>query len=402
MPYYLPNEVLVDILVRVPVKSLLRFRCVSKQWNSLISSPAFINTHLNRALFQQTNGDDKSNQDLLLFRYYYSIDYVMEDDHGMHISVNDKREERFSLHMDDESFPHNPYLKLDFPYRCRGWYKDYFQIVASVNGIVCLVDPNRCILWNPSVNRVMELPFAFQYPDRSVMHRLGFGCDRITNDYKLVRLVYFGTRDHLVVPPVVEIFTLSTNSWRQIASPGPMYIAVQHSSSSQAFASGAFHWIARTPPEEGTFCNLILAFDMANEVFNELPLPSCLAAKTDLNMTIAVLNGSLSLVPRNNGRVEDESYSDSVWIMKEYGMAETWTKLFSIDIQGQAIRRVLSFTKNGEVILLNDSGELVAYESNTQQTRDLEYSVGSRFSKRVYSLDTYMESLVLLNVTDAL
>lgn len=128
MSDYLPNEVLVDILVRVPVKSLLRFRCVSKKWNSLISSPAFINTHLNRALFQQTNGDDKSNQDLLLFRYYYSIDYVMEDDHGMHISVNDKREEDFSLHMDDESFPHNPYLKLDFPYSCGGWYKDYFQI----------------------------------------------------------------------------------------------------------------------------------------------------------------------------------------------------------------------------------------------------------------------------------
>ncbi|XP_062007697.1 F-box/kelch-repeat protein At3g06240-like [Rosa rugosa] len=396
MSDYLPNEVLIDILVRLPVKSLLRFRCVSRIWNSLISSPAFINTHLNQALLQQTN------QEMLLFRYYYSIDYVMEDDHGIHMTVNDRREERFSLHIDDESFPHNPYLKLDFPYRCGGYYKHYFQIVASVNGIVCLADPNRCILWNPSVNRVMELPFAFQYPDRSVMHHLGFGCDRVTNDYKLVRLVYFGRKDHYVVPPVVEIFTLSTNSWRQLAAPGPMYVTVQHSSSSQSFASGAFHWVANAPPEEGAFCNLILAFDMANEVFHELPLPSCLAAKSNLNMTLAVLNGLLSLVPRNNGPVDDESYSDSVWIMKEYGMAESWTKLFSIDIQGGAIRRVLSFTKNGEVILLNNSNELVSYESNTQQTRDLEYSVGKRFSKKVYSLDTYMESLVLLNVADVL
>ncbi|KAL6141252.1 hypothetical protein ACLB2K_059542 [Fragaria x ananassa] len=130
MSDYFPNDVLIDILVRVPVKSLLRFRCVSRIWNSLISSPAFIITHLNQALLQQTN------RKLLLFRYYYSIDYVMEDDHGMHMTVNDKREERFSLHIDDESFPHNPYLKLDFPYRCGGYYKHYFQIVASLNGIV--------------------------------------------------------------------------------------------------------------------------------------------------------------------------------------------------------------------------------------------------------------------------
>ncbi|KAL6134114.1 hypothetical protein ACLB2K_066347 [Fragaria x ananassa] len=192
-----------------------------------------------------------------------------------------------------------------------------------------------------------------------------------------------------------------TNSWRRPAAPGPMYITVQHSSSSQAFVSGAFHWVAHGPPEEGTFCNLILAFDMAKEVFQKLPLPSCLAAKSNLNMTIAVLNGLLSLVPRYNGPVE-ESYSDLVWIMKEYGMAESWTKLFCIDIQGQAIRRVISFTKNGEVTLLNGSGEPVSYESDTQQTRDLEYIVGKRFSAKVYSLDTYMESLNLLNVADAL
>ncbi|KAL6137953.1 hypothetical protein ACLB2K_063242 [Fragaria x ananassa] len=191
-----------------------------------------------------------------------------------------------------------------------------------------------------------------------------------------------------------------TNSWRPPAAPGPMYITVQHSSSSQAFASGAFHWVAHGPPEEGTFCNLILAFDMAKEAFQKLPLTSCLAAKSNLNMTIAVLNGLLSLVPRNNGPIDDES--DSVWIMKEYGMAESWTKLFCIDIQGQAIRRVISFTKNGEVTLHNDLGEPVSYESDTQQSRDLQYVVGKRFSPKMYSLDTYMESLNLLSVADAL
>ncbi|KAL6194580.1 hypothetical protein ACLB2K_035662 [Fragaria x ananassa] len=35
------QDLLTDILLRLPIKSLLRFKCVSKQWLSLISSPQF-------------------------------------------------------------------------------------------------------------------------------------------------------------------------------------------------------------------------------------------------------------------------------------------------------------------------------------------------------------------------
>ncbi|CAM9002585.1 unnamed protein product [Rhodiola kirilowii] len=37
----LPHDVIVDILSRLPCKSLVKFRCVSKQWNSLIRSHKF-------------------------------------------------------------------------------------------------------------------------------------------------------------------------------------------------------------------------------------------------------------------------------------------------------------------------------------------------------------------------
>ncbi|PUZ72518.1 hypothetical protein GQ55_2G400000 [Panicum hallii var. hallii] len=37
---YLPDDLVVDILARLPAKSLCRFKCVSRRWRSLISDPA--------------------------------------------------------------------------------------------------------------------------------------------------------------------------------------------------------------------------------------------------------------------------------------------------------------------------------------------------------------------------
>ena len=48
----LPRELIVDILSRLPVKTLCRFKCVLKPWRSLISDPDFVKTHLLRAEFK--------------------------------------------------------------------------------------------------------------------------------------------------------------------------------------------------------------------------------------------------------------------------------------------------------------------------------------------------------------
>lgn len=44
--HHVPEEIIEEILCNLPVKNLLRFKCVSKQWRSSISGKQFINRHL--------------------------------------------------------------------------------------------------------------------------------------------------------------------------------------------------------------------------------------------------------------------------------------------------------------------------------------------------------------------
>ncbi|KAL4375927.1 hypothetical protein GQ457_02G034840 [Hibiscus cannabinus] len=42
----LPHDLILDIFGKLPVKSLLRFKCLSKQWFRQITDPRFIDFHL--------------------------------------------------------------------------------------------------------------------------------------------------------------------------------------------------------------------------------------------------------------------------------------------------------------------------------------------------------------------
>src|SRR3954466_4024546 len=46
---FLPLELIIEILLKLPVKTLLRFRCVCKSWLSLISNNSFATSHFELA-----------------------------------------------------------------------------------------------------------------------------------------------------------------------------------------------------------------------------------------------------------------------------------------------------------------------------------------------------------------
>lgn len=66
---------------------------------------------------------------------------------------------------------------------------------------------------------------------------------------------------------------------------------------------------------------MIVAFNFSDEIFREVPLPASLNGCEILEHRVAVARGCLSLVDRwICNRIE-------VWMMEEYGVGESWTKI---------------------------------------------------------------------------
>ncbi|XP_052182638.1 F-box protein CPR1-like isoform X2 [Diospyros lotus] len=358
---YLPGELLAEILKRLPVKSLLRFRSVSKSWCSLIGNPEFITLHRNYNI----------NHPRIMVNYYPSKLYALHYDN-----------DAFELHTEVEF----PFMRLN----------RYYRVLGSCNGLI-FVGTNLVsfasdlFLWNPSIRKFVTLPtpgitFNSHGPYRPVF---GFGFDSKSNDYKVVRIVYLQGRNGLSkVPPEVELYELHTGTWRGITAVVPPF-EMRNYSCQANMINGAVHWIAYSPTKNGGFPNLIVAFDLSDEVFKEMRFPNTLANKCPLKMSIAACGELLSVfhyyLSSSNGYC-------SLWVMEKYGMDNSWTKLFNIELW-QGVHEVLGSRKNGELLVITSDQKLVSYDPDVEQVKDL----GIRRIPTSLHVNTCIESLNLLD-----
>ena len=211
-----------------------------------------------------------------------------------------------------------------------------------------------------------------------------------------MRVAYLDNPAH----SLVEIYTLRTGMWRNVNAPGPRGLI--HDKTVSVFLNGAVHWFGHTDPrtheeeEDDTLRNVIVVFDMVHELFNRfIAVPECFKRVKHLRMRVAVVDGFLGLVPYSSIGMIDEVRTKSVWVMREYGVAESWTKLFDIKVEAE-IERVVGFTNNGEVLVVRVANELLFSEprSGTISIRCVGCNVEPLY------LETFVESLALLDATD--
>lgn len=319
--YDLPQDVVIEILLRLPVKSIMRFRCICKLWCSLTKDVS----------------------------HYY--------DEG-------SNKFRFALFPDETlALPYYqyPYLELN---------RDA-KVLGPCNGLFCLFNGwNAVALWNPAMRQFRTLP-ELPLPELPSIPRwsysvFGFGMDPKTNDYKVIWIrIFYDTEGWLDTDTFnhyiqVGVFSLSSDSWRELnGNLAPVDLV--HYSKFYSYADGFYYWFAG----ENDINMFILSFDMVNEVFLVIPEPGGIpeSVKDVSRKEYAFYESSIARILYDH----DEEHTCYTIVLED----ECWTKEVTIgSLLG--VKIPLGFWKDGGLLVQSrTTAELVISDPITGEIKNV-------------------------------
>ncbi|KAK2411913.1 F-box/kelch-repeat protein [Trifolium repens] len=363
---YLPQELITLILLRLPVKSLTRFKCVCKSWFSLISNPHFANSHF------QLSAATPTRRILLLSasapRESKSIDFKAS-------SLGDP----VSLY--PKFMPFQSYSRIKIKGSCRG-----FLLLHCFNKQSWIYE---IYIMNPSTGFHKKIPLSPFASHSGIIQYYtdfyGFGYDHATDDYLLV------TMSSEVRPPHLEFFSLRANTWKEIEGaqfPYRNIMGIEQPRVGFLF-NGAIHWFAYYDDLREY---VIVAFDLMEKKLFNMHLPVDFDRERN-QLGLWVFGEFLSIWVVYYGDVHDNSTLE-VWVMKEYKVDSPWTKTFVLPLGGTTPKnfRPICSTKSGDIIGTDGHTELEKYNDQGQL---LEYH--SYFNGRCgWQVALYIESLLSL------
>ncbi|KAL3753203.1 hypothetical protein ACJRO7_000578 [Eucalyptus globulus] len=363
-----PVDILTEIFLRISARPLVRFRCVCKSWNSLLTSPFFIKAYLERSTkFHKFN----------LLKY--------DSDNFSRVQIHKP--------------PNNEMSDLDTSFIRDG---EKFKLVDSCNGITCFSTFDRKIrhnskifLWNPSTGENVALP----QPSYHVSNLVGFGFNPLSghlDDFTVVNMnIYF--EQHPNYTSQVEVYSFRRNCWKQLGNIFPPSLT-QHLGN-QVIFENFICWCPCFRPGHEKITLLIL-FDVVQDAFHKIALPDMMPLGEKL---ISLLDGCLSVIAHN---LSTEYYE--VWIMKEFGVCESWTKLYTIGVSTRSIvsYRPVGFVDSGKVFFVDtfyvglrfkSPSHLALYNVRSEKFETFKVAVDCYYTTQ---LVTCLDSLISLSSTN--
>ncbi|XP_026396804.1 F-box/kelch-repeat protein At3g06240-like [Papaver somniferum] len=266
-----PEDVMYEILVRLPAKSIINCRYVCKTWFSLISNPKFAEQHLEHTIH------NRKTQSKFMFMikegtkpYYPLVSTVSYDD---------------TLY--SSSFEHNGGgVPMDLPFQDLA---HSIQLLGSCNGLICVMFQTCMVdelvkvpvIWNPTTREYKILPNSqTKFTNRS-SSIYSFGYDGNNDDYKLLK-GEFSRDGSVTLPPteeevhVSEVYSLLSDSWRSIRTNMPYHILkyIPYDTVSGVVVNGLRHWLAGCRIlEKELQQESIISFDFSEDKFKQMHLP---------------------------------------------------------------------------------------------------------------------------------
>jgi hypothetical protein len=235
----IPSDIISDILTRLPVKSLTRFKSVSKSMLAFLGNPEFVKQHLKRANLKNPN---------LVLKHDSKLFYV-----------------------EDEEWSKARRLPLPF-----SLCLEKVEISGSCNGILCISD-QQCnqdiFLLNPSTGVFKHLPFSgFDIAAvENSFTTMGFGYHQAEDDYKVIRCVYIYDKPFIDIDSYeceARVYSLKAGEWKDIGTI-PYHLGYK----AAIWLGNDFLIWKATIGLGRTGRYLIVSYDMSKEEFKEIPQP---------------------------------------------------------------------------------------------------------------------------------
>ncbi|KAL0897110.1 hypothetical protein Bca101_081071 [Brassica carinata] len=300
----IPFDLIIEILSRLPAKSLIRFQSVSKLWFSTIRSRTFVDSFYTRSmtrprfLFRFDHRESRRNFIFSAPQY----EYCSDDDRYVFSAMA-----RYDMTISD-------------PDNCT--FRD------SVQGFICFTSAvpkrfydgtplfNSITVYNPTTRQIVKLP-DFTPNGRYVEALLGY--DPVEDQYKVLcvmMLMMFGAPDESQDDIQQEHFvcTLSSSQkqeWRNIENPtGDSYTSVFFG---QICIDGALYY--------GVGESGIVKFDVRSEKVEYIKTPEESYISGSYNSTLINYNGKLGGLERSC-----EGNLMTLWVLEDAEKQE-WSSI---------------------------------------------------------------------------
>ncbi|XP_058198121.1 F-box/kelch-repeat protein At3g23880-like [Rhododendron vialii] len=303
-----PEEIIVEILSRLPLDSLTRFTSVSKQWCSLISDISVAKTGSLAGLVLSDSG-----------AYSFSPH-----------SIDQHQQEVLHIHMKSFRVPDNM----------------HGYVMGSCNGLLLMHTDEDLFLWNP-LTRFFKKVLAFdRLRDVSYRVRSGLCYDSTSDEYKPV--IAFAHQTPSYGGEFVVVGSLKSKSWAVIHFPYRVPTV-----ESGPIVNENLHWYDCKINDSGNYFlspHQIIYFDARMDEFKEVPMPDPGGEDGDIICGLGTLDGCLFMFRSGNSEKNVE-----LLVMKDYGVQESWTIMVVVSdcLTSSSYNESLEplgYTKNGEIL----------------------------------------------------
>ncbi|XP_059653779.1 F-box protein At3g07870-like [Cornus florida] len=392
----LPSPIIFDILLKLPVKGILVCKCVCKNWFTIVSDPQFAKQQFAQAepcaLLRTLDSTHVPDSRIL---------YLVEpkDCHNFDLGYcicEDEADFRCDRHMELDNKLKIPLRNAEMVLSSEGGDAQMgcrpngpnFKIVNSCHGMLCLSEPESnepVAVCNPVTGEYISLPMTKRAEEKTQYFvECGFGFSPQTDQYKVVRMFERWSGDPVMgmaylntaaSGPInysngIEIYTLGTaGSWKSIGDAPFLYSSLAFST----YLKGCIHWLISLEFSSTDYMfsfgkssstDYIVSFNFDTEQLQLFPSPpheydnsdedddiGMVGLSTKHNVSMGVLEDCLCICDANY----DPIY---IWVMKEYGVRESWTTLFSIDNQldqgwPYGLYQPINYLKNGAVLMFH-------------------------------------------------